>query len=74
MMARHTTIIFRLPYMSALRETIGVATALESSVAVTSQEASSARDAQDPGEVRQQRHHQGLHQGHHGAAEWPGPP
>ncbi len=42
MMARQITIIFRFPYMSALRDTIGVATALESRVAVTSQDASSA--------------------------------
>ncbi len=42
MMARHTTIILRFPYMSALRDTMGVATALASRVAVTSQEASSA--------------------------------
>ncbi|MCY1221330.1 hypothetical protein D9M72_333820 [compost metagenome] len=49
MMARQITIIFRLPYMSALRDTIGVATALESSVAVTSQEASSAVTPRIPG-------------------------
>ena len=49
MMARHTTIILRLPYMSALRETIGVATALASKVDVTSQEASSALTPRIPG-------------------------
>lgn len=42
MTAKQTTIILRLPYMSALREMMGVATALASKVAVTSQDASSA--------------------------------
>ena len=42
MTAKDTSSILRLPYMSAMRETIGVATAPVSRVAVTSQEASSA--------------------------------
>src|SRR6478752_270850 len=45
----HTTINNRLPNMSASRDMIGVATALDSSVAVTSQDASSAETPRIPG-------------------------
>ena len=65
----HSIIISRLPNMSASRDMIGVATALVSRVAVTSQAASSATDPEDAGKVGQQRDDHGLLQGDDGAAQ-----